>query len=297
MEAYYPRLIAPVRRVGKRYFDFSAKIVVMAIVNVTPNSGLDPNRSLDMGRAVATAERAIREGADWIDVGGRAFRADQEPLTAEQEIARVVPAIREIRAATDAVISVDTHLARVAEAACEAGADVVNSTNGLRDPGLAEVIADAGAGVVIAHSLVGPHVHAARPAYRDVVRETKHFLRDQLGHALASKIEPERIFIDPGHDLNKTTDHSNELTRRLPEITELGYPTVVAVSNKHFVRESLGVGRDHPMLTEGTVAANVICAFNGARIVRVHDVGANVTAMRAVEALLRLRDTDGPGGS
>ncbi|MEU4227279.1 dihydropteroate synthase [Nonomuraea sp. NPDC026600] len=288
MQVYYPKLIAPTRRVGTREFDLARHIVVMGIVNRTPNSGLDPNRSMDVGEAIATAERALRDGAEWLDVGGRAFRSDQPPLSVAEEIDRVVPVIKGIREKSDAVISVDTHLPEVAEAAYKAGADVINDTNGLRAPGMASLIAETGMSVVITHSIGGPGEVVATPHYDDVISEVTEFLRQRADAAVGHGIKPEKIFIDPGHDLNKTTEHSNTITRRLGEIAAIGYPVLVACSNKHFIRESLGVERDSEALKVGTIAANTMCVYGGARVVRVHDVAGNVAAMRAAESLLGL---------
>ncbi|WP_188194716.1 dihydropteroate synthase [Nonomuraea sp. SYSU D8015] len=290
MQAYYPELVAPVRWIGRREFDFARHIVVMGIVNRTPNSGLDPNRSMEVGEAVARAEQALREGAEWIDVGGRAFRSDQPPLSAAEEIDRVVPVIRGIRELGDVVISVDTHLPEVAEASHKAGADLINDTHGLRSPGMAELIAETGMSVVITHSLGGPGEKVERPAYGDVVSEVAAFLRQRADYAVGSGIDPEKIIIDPGHDLNKNTQHSNALTRRLREITAIGYPTLVACSNKHFIRESLGAQRGADELRIGTIAANTMCVYQGARIVRVHDVAGNVAAMSTAERVLGLTE-------
>ncbi|MEV4110465.1 dihydropteroate synthase [Nonomuraea sp. NPDC049695] len=290
MQAYYPELIAPVRRIGRREFDFARHIVVMGIVNRTPNSGLDPNRSMAVTEAVGRAEQALREGAEWIDVGGRAFRSDQPPLSPAEEIDRVVPVIRGIRELSDAVISVDTHLPEVAEASYKAGADVINDTHGLRSPGMAGLIAETGMSVIITHSLGGPGEKVVRPTYDDVVSEVADFLRQRVDHAVGSGIEPGKIIIDPGHDLNKNTEHSNALSRRLGEITAIGYPTLVACSNKHFIRESLGAERGSEELRTGTIAANTMCVYQGARIVRVHDVAGNVAAMKAAELVLGLTE-------
>jgi dihydropteroate synthase len=238
--------------------------------------------------AIDRAERAIREGAEWIDVGGRAFRSDQPALSAAEEIDRVVPVIKGIRDLSDVVISVDTHLTEVAEASYKAGADVINDTNGLRSAGMAGLVAETGMSVVITHSLGGPGTAVKQPQYEDVVREVGDFLRDRVAFATASGIKPEKIFIDPGHDLNKNTDHSNELTRRLGEIAAIGYPVLVACSNKHFIRESISAARGSEELRIGTIAANTLCVYQGARIIRVHDVAGNVSAMQATESMLGL---------
>ncbi|MFD0469171.1 dihydropteroate synthase [Nonomuraea thailandensis] len=211
----------------------------MAIVNRTPNSFHDQGRTFELDSAVAAATKAVDAGADWVDIGGFAFSAAQAQIGVAEEIDRVVPVIARVRAATDAVISVDTHRPEVAAAAVEAGADVINDTNGLREPGMADVAAATGASVVVTHSLGGPGRRVFRPSYADVVGEVAGFLRERVSAALKAGIAPDRIIIDPGHDLNKNTFHSLELTRRLEEITAIGYPTLVALSNKDFIGETL----------------------------------------------------------
>ncbi|GAA1746229.1 dihydropteroate synthase [Nonomuraea bangladeshensis] len=282
-----PAIIAPVRRIGRREFDFARQVAVMAIVNRTPNSFHDQGRTYALDSAVAAARQAVDDGADWVDIGGFAFSAAQAEIGAAEEIDRVAPVIAEVRAVTDAVISVDTHRPEVARAAIEAGADVINDTNGLREPGLAEVAAATGAGVVVTHSLGGPGRRVFRPSYDDVVAEVAGFLRERVAYALEAGIAPDKIIIDPGHDLNKNTFHSLELTRRLEEITAIGYPTLVALSNKDFIGETLD--RPQGRRTEGTIAANVVAVLKGARILRVHDVPATVAAVRMTEAVLGWR--------
>ncbi|WP_308250808.1 dihydropteroate synthase [Nonomuraea rhizosphaerae] len=279
--------VHPVRRIGRREFDFSRQVAIMAIVNRTPNSFHDQGRTFELTRAVEAAQRAIEQGADWVDVGGFAFSAAQSGIGVDEEIDRVVPVIAEIRSVTDAVISVDTHRADVAKAAMAAGADVINDTNGLREPGMAEVAAGTGASVIVTHSLGGPGRAVVRPTYEDVVAEVAAFLRERVRFALDAGVAPERIIIDPGHDLNKNTFHSLELMRRLEEITSIGYPTLVALSNKDFIGETLD--RPQNERTEGTIAANVTAILRGARILRVHDVPATVAAVRMTEAMLGWR--------
>jgi dihydropteroate synthase len=280
-------IVEPVRRIGRREFDFRRQVAIMAIVNRTPNSFHDQGRTFELERAVEAAGRAVDAGADWVDIGGFAFSAAQAEIGAEEEIDRVAPVISEVRRITDAVISVDTHRAAVAEAALAAGADVINDTNGLREPGLAEVAARTGATVVVTHSLGGPGRRVMRPDYADIVPDVTAYLRERVRVALEAGIAPDRIIIDPGHDLNKNTYHSLELMRRLEEITAIGYPTLVALSNKDFIGETLD--RPQGERTEGTIAANVMAILRGARIVRVHDVPATVAAVRMTEAMLGWR--------
>ncbi|MFI7450458.1 dihydropteroate synthase [Nonomuraea sp. NPDC049714] len=280
-------IVEPVRRIGRREFDFRRQVAIMAIVNRTPNSFHDQGRTFELERAVEAAGRAVDAGADWVDIGGFAFSAAQAEIGVEEEIDRVAPVISEVRRITDAVISVDTHRAAVAEAALAAGADVINDTNGLREPGLAEVAARTGATVVVTHSLGGPGRRVMRPDYADIVPDVTAYLRERVRVALEAGIAPDRIIIDPGHDLNKNTYHSLELMRRLEEITAIGYPTLVALSNKDFIGETLD--RPQGERTEGTIAANVMAILRGARIVRVHDVPATVAAVRMTEAMLGWR--------
>ncbi len=287
-----PGIIEPVRRIGRREFDFRRQVAIMAIVNRTPNSFHDQGRTFELERAVEAARRAVDAGADWVDIGGFAFSAAQAEIAAEEEIERVAPVISEVRRVTDAVISVDTHRPAVAEAALAAGADVINDTNGLREPGLAEVAARTGATVVVTHSLGGPGRRVMRPDYADVVPDVAAYLRERGRAALEAGIAADRIIIDPGHDLNKNTYHSLELMRRLEEITSIGYPTLVALSNKDFIGETLD--RPQTERTEGTIAANVMAILRGARIVRVHDVPATVAAVRMTEAMLGWRAPAAP---
>lgn len=280
------RALAP-RRVGARTFDLANRVAVMAIVNRTPDSFHDRGATYALDAAVGAALAAVDEGADWVDIGGMPFSPRTPEITVRQELDRVVGVIEGIRAATDAVISVDTHRPEVAAACIAAGADAVNDTTGLRVPGMAEVVAATGATVVIAHSLARPHREHPHPSYGDVVAEVADFLRRQVEVALAAGIGPDRIVIDPGHDLNKNTVHSLELTRRLGEITAIGPPTLVALSNKDFIGETLDAGREERLA--GSLAAAVMCVERGARILRVHDVRPSVQAARMAEAVLGLR--------
>ena len=279
--------LAP-RRIGAREFDFAHQVAVMAIVNRTPDSFYDNGRTFALEAAVESALRAAAEGADWVDIGGMAFSPDTIEISPAEEADRVLGVIEAVRAASDVVISVDTQRPEVARACVAAGADVVNDTTGLRVAGMAEVVAETGAAVVIAHSVAEPHRHLRRPQYTDVVAEVAEFLTDQVQLALDAGVPEEAIIIDPGHDLNKNTRHSLELTRRLEEITRIGPPTLVALSNKDFIGETLD--RDRGERLWGTLAATAMCVERGARIVRAHQVAATVDAVRMTEAVLGLRE-------
>lgn len=283
---FRPELRFPRRTIGGRTFDFSRQVAVMAVVNRTPDSFHDRGRTFGLAAAIEAVDAAVAAGADIVDVGGVPFAPGPE-VTAAEELDRVLPVVRAARDRSAVVLSVDTYRAEVARQAIDAGAGIVNDTSGLHDPALADVVADSEASLVITHSLAAPRTPLRRPSYRDLAAEVAQFLVRRAELAAARGVPPERIIIDPGHDLNKNTYHSLELTRRLPEITALGYPTLVAVSNKDFVGETLDAPQRERL--EGTLAAVVACVLLGARIVRVHDVRAVVAATRMTEAILGLR--------
>jgi dihydropteroate synthase len=274
------------RRIGARTFDFSCEVAVMAIVNRTPDSFFDRGSTFALDKAVNAAMAAVAAGADFVDVGGVPFGRGPA-VCLDEEIGRVVPLVEAIHAASDVVISVDTFNAEVARLSIEAGASVINDTSGLYDPRMAAVIADSAATLVLTHSLAPPRIEPPRPHYEDVTAEVVAFLRDRVERAAAAGIPLERLIVDPGHDLNKNTFHSLELTRRLEEIVAIGLPTLVAVSNKDFIGETLDRAKSERL--EGSLAAAVVCIMKGARIVRMHDVAATIAAVHMTEAVLGFR--------
>jgi len=283
---YLPPLRIPVRTIGARTFDFSKRVAVMAVVNRTPDSFFDRGRTFALDAAVAACFGAVEAGADWVDIGGAPF-APGPPIPAAEEADRVVPVIEQLRAGSDVVISVDTFHAAVAREAIAAGATVINDTTGLSDPDLARVVADSEATLVLTHSLAAPRTFYPRPVYDDIAGEIAAFLLERVERANSAGVPEERIILDPGHDLNKNTLQSLELTRRLSEIADLGYPTLAAVSNKDFIGETLDAPRSERR--DGSIAAAVVAIVNGARIIRMHDVTGSVAAARMTEAILGLR--------
>ena len=262
-------------------------VAVMAIVNRTPDSFYDDGATFALDKAVAAAIAAADDGADLVDIGGVPF--GRGPAVSEQEeIDRVVPVVEAIHAASGIVVSVDTFSAEVARLSIAAGAGVINDTSGLWDENMAGVVAATDATLVLTHSLAPPRSEPPRPEYTDVVLEVVEFLRDRVGRAVEAGIPLDRLVVDPGHDLNKNTLHSLEITRRLEAVVAIGLPTLVAVSRKDFVGEVLDATKADRL--EGSLAAAVVCVMKGARIVRMHDVRASVAAMRMTEALLGLRD-------
>lgn len=258
----------------------------MAVINRTPDSFYDRGATFALDAAVAASLTAVDDGADWIDIGGAPF-APGPALPVAQEIDRVVPVVEALRAESDCVISVDTFEPEVARRGIEAGATVINDTTGLQDPRLAAVVAESTATLIITHSLARPRTHYPRPDYKDVAADVAEFLARRVDLAISLGIPEDRLIIDPGHDLNKNTLHSLELTRNLSRITRLGIPTLVAVSNKDFIGETLDVPREGRLA--GSLAAAVACILQGARIVRMHNVPETVAAVRMTEAILGFR--------
>lgn len=284
---FVPHLLHPMHEFGPRTLDFNRRIALMAIINRTPDSFYDGGRTFALEAAVDAALQAADDGADWVDIGGAPF-APGPAIPAGEEADRIVPVIEAVRAASDVVISADTFLPEVAEKAIRAGANVVNDTTGLRNRDLAAVIAETGVHVVITHSLAEPRTVLGRPTYTDVVTEVADFLVRQVELAVALGIREDRIIVDPGHDLNKNTLHSLEITRRFSEIAQLGYPALAAVSNKDFIGETLDLPKSARV--DGSIAAAVMCALGGARILRMHNVTAARSAITMVEAAMGWRE-------
>jgi dihydropteroate synthase len=276
-----------VHRFGGRSFDFSTAVAVMAVVDITPNSFHRPGSTFGFDDAMAAIREAEAEGADWVDLGGVAYTPGPE-VSEEEELARILPAVEATRAQTDLVISVDTFRPEVARRAIEAGAAVINDASGMRDPRIADVAAETGAGLIITHSASGPTTTSFRPTYDDVVTDVVAFLQQQAEAASARGVRDEQIVLDPGIDLHKNTYHSVELVRRMNEIAALGHPVLAAVSNKDFIGEALG-GLPSEERLEGSLATTVLCVAGGARIVRAHDVRATVRTVRMTEVLLGMR--------
>ena len=274
---------------GRRTFALDRRVAVMAIVNRTPDSFYDRGRTYALGAAVDHALAHLAEGADIIDVGGvKAGPGDDVPVAAELE--RIVPFVEAFRRVSDAPLSVDTFRAAVAERALDAGADLVNDVSGMIEPEIADVVAARPAtALVVMHAGGPPRTRPFRPTYLpDATTVVVGRCRELAEEAQRRGVAPDKIVVDPGHDFGKNTLHSLELTRRLPELCALGYPVLVALSNKDFLGETLG-GLPVEERVEGSLAAAAVSVMLGARIVRVHNTQATVRAVRAVEAILGWR--------
>lgn len=247
------------------------RFAIMAVVNRTPDSFFDRGATYEFRAALAAVDRAVAEGADIIDIGGVKAGPGAEVDVAE-ELRRVVDVVAAVRERhPHVVISVDTWRAEVGRAVAEAGADLLNDTWGGVDPELAEVAAEHRLGLVCAHAGgLRPRTRPHRVAYRDVVADVIERTTALARRAVEVGVDPQRVLIDPGHDFAKNTWHSLEVTRRLHELVATGWPVLVSLSNKDFVGESLGLPVEERMY--GTLAVSALCAWQGARVFRAHNV-------------------------
>ncbi|ADB62148.1 dihydropteroate synthase [Haloterrigena turkmenica DSM 5511] len=256
------------------------RTAVMGILNVTPDSFHDGGEYDALEDAVARAERMIENGVDVIDVGGESTRPGADPVPTEAEIDRVVPVVEEI-ADLDALVSIDTRKAAVAEAALEAGADIINDVSGLEDPEMRFVVADHDAMLVLMHSIDAPVVPGREIEYDDVVEDVIDRLSERILLAEKAGIDREDIIVDPGIGFGKSAPEAFELLDRTDEFRALGCPILIGHSHKSMFEH---VGRETGERTAATVAASAIAADRGADIVRVHDVPENVAAVRTALA-------------
>jgi dihydropteroate synthase len=246
-------------------------MLIMAIVNRTPDSFYDKGATFAFEVAMQRVRDVVRDGAEIVDVGG-VKAAPGDVVDVAEEIERTASFVAAVRAEfPDLVISVDTWRHEVGEAACRAGADVLNDAWGGWDPGLAEVAGQYGAGLVCTHAGgAEPRTRPHRVTYDDVVSDVLAVTVGLAERAVSVGVDSRSVLIDPGHDFGKNTRHSLELTRRLPELVSTGWPVLVSLSNKDFVGETLGkpVGE---RLT-GTLATTSLCAWLGARVFRAHNI-------------------------
>lgn len=264
--------------------------VVMGIINVTSDSfsgdglGDDLDAAVQQGRAFAEAGAAI------LDVGAESTRPGSLPVSADEQIARVVPVVRALAEQTPALVSVDTQLAQVARAALEAGAAIVNDVSGLRGKGMVETVAEYDAGAVIMHMLGEPRTMQTQPRYADLMTEVYDFLCRRVEAALEAGVPEDALAVDPGFGFGKTVQHNLELLRRLRELHSLGRPVLIGTSRKSTIGQVLDRPADERLL--GTAATCAVAIAHGAHVIRVHDVSDMVQVARMTDAILDGWDSD-----
>ncbi|PNS09683.1 dihydropteroate synthase [Solilutibacter silvestris] len=260
------------------------RVRVMGIVNVTPDSFSDGGDHFAADAAIAHGLKLAEEGADILDVGGESTRPGAADVPLDEELRRVIPVIEALAKQTTLPISIDTSKPEVMRAAVAAGAGMINDVYALRREGALDAAAELGVPVVLMHMLGEPRSMQDDPRYDDVVAEVHRFLAERIFACEMARVERKRIVVDPGFGFGKTLDHNLQLLAQLQRLTDLGVPVLAGMSRKHTIGKL--TGRQAPAdRVHGSVAAHVIAAQRGARIIRAHDVAATVDALKVWEAV------------
>jgi dihydropteroate synthase len=258
----------------------------MGVLNVTPDSFSDGGHFLAFSDAVEHALRMEREGADIIDIGGESTRPGAEPVSAEEEMERVIPVIQKLIEQSDIPISIDTYKAVTAEAAIEAGADMVNDISALRfDPDMAELIATKKVPLALMHMLGTPRNMQKNPRYDNCVEEIARFFKERIDFCIKSGIDKSKLILDPGIGFGKRLCDNLEILSALRSFRQFSLPLLVGVSRKSFIEMLHPVDSEAHRRLGGSLAAVVAAVINGADIVRVHDVAETVEALKVIQAI------------
>lgn len=255
----------------------------MGIVNVTPDSFSDGGRYAAADRAIAHGLELVAQGADILDVGGESTRPGAVPVPLEEELRRVLPVVEALAAQSGVPVSVDTYKPEVMRAALAAGASMINDVYALRQPGAVEAVASSHAAVCLMHMRGTPQTMQDDPRYHDVVAEVREFLAARVAVCEAAGISRDRIVVDPGFGFGKRSVHNLALLRDLGALQDLGCPVLVGLSRKSVLGQVTGNAVDARL--HASIAAAVLAAAKGARILRVHDVGATVDALKIFNAV------------
>ncbi len=267
-----------------RVITFGEKTLVMGIINVTPDSFYAEGRSLDREKAVECALKFAESGADVVDIGGVSTRPGSEGIDLKEELERVIPVVDEVRKKSDVLVSVDTYRPEVARHAIEIGADIINDISGLSfNNGLENVVANFGAYIVLMHLRGKPADMQEHAEYVDVVKQVSEELDISIAKALLAGIDKSKIIIDPGIGFAKLAEHNLTLLKHLPILKQKGYPVLVGLSRKSFIGAFTGLETKERLTP--TIAANAISIFQGADIIRVHDVVEAVITAKISDAL------------
>ncbi len=273
-------------KIGKKLLNFSKRTYVMGILNVTPDSFSDGGKFINFSDAVAHGKKMIEDGADIIDVGGESTRPGAASVTEAEEIARVVPVIRELSKIKGAAISIDTMKSKVAEAAIKAGASMINDVSGLRfDKRMASLAARKKVPVIVMHMLGNPRTMQKDPAYDDLIPDIISYLQNCITIAIKGGVKKSGIIVDPGFGFGKTVAHNLEILKRLRELKVLGCPVLIGTSRKSTIGAILDLPPDRRM--EGTAATVAASIAGGANIIRVHDVSEMLRVARMCDAIYR----------
>ena len=277
-------------KLNPRTLVLGERTLVMGVLNVTPDSFSDGGKFIGAARAIEHALAMEAAGADLVDIGGESTRPGSAGISAKEELARISPVLQGLRGVLKIPISIDTQKAEVAEAALDAGAELINDISGLKnDPRIAEVAARRGVPLILMHSRGKPRTMQKAPFARDVMKDVLEGLRESVRVARKARVAKSQIILDPGIGFGKSFAQNYELLQNLPQLAKLGYPLLVGPSRKGFLGATLArEGKPAPPEERiwGTAATVTASILNGAHIVRVHDVAEMVQVVRVADFLL-----------
>ena len=266
---------------------------LMGVLNVTPDSFYDGGRYFSVEKAVARGLELVSQGIDILDIGGESSRPGSKPISAQEEMERVLPVIRGLRSRVSCLLSIDTTKASVARAALAEGVEIINDISALRsDPEMVYVAAQSQAGVVLMHMKGTPQTMQVNPFYEDVIAEISGFFRERMNFVREKGIPAERIILDPGIGFGKRLEDNLRLINELDSFLSLQRPLLIGVSRKSFIGQILNLPAEERL--EGTIASAVISLMRGAAILRVHDPQAVSRAIRVAEAIISTQKTSSP---
>jgi len=272
-------------QVNSKNYTLGQRTWIMGVINVTPDSFSDGGLYLDREKAVERGLELAEEGSDIIDIGGESTKPGSEPIPLDEELRRVIPVISELRKRIDTLISIDTTKSKVAQAALDAGADIINDISSFQsDPNMFPLAAQKGTPIILMHIKGIPKTMQANPYYENVLVEVKSFLEERFTAAVASGIKKEKIIIDPGIGFGKRLQDNLALINNLQILEDLDRPILIGVSRKSFIGKILNTSPQERL--EGTISSAVLSIVHGANILRVHDVASVKRAVLVAEAIL-----------
>jgi len=285
-KTFRPLTVHQSRTSAALHRDETESCLVMGILNVTPDSFHEESRKTTLDSAVKSGLQMWNQGATWVDVGGESTRPNANPVSVEEELERVIPVIKALRTAnSEGLISIDTRRPQVAQAALDAGADLINDVSGLRDPEMVKIVLDSGCGVCIMHMQGTPQTMQSKPTYEDCAKEVSTQLLETARALVAAGHPPECIVLDPGIGFGKTFEHNLELLQRHELFRGIeGFAVLWGVSRKSIIGQLTGHSSPSKRLS-GTLAVASLAHFEHIDVVRVHDVEEHMDVFKVLNAL------------
>ena len=266
-------------QLNKHVFDLKRPLI-MGILNITPDSFSDGGQYLTFDTALKRAHQMIEEGVDIIDIGGESTRPGSDPVSADEELKRIMPIIEALKKESDIAISIDTYKPQVMKAVIDMDVAMINDVYALSQPGAIDIIKESNVGICLMHMQGTPKTMQVNPHYTNVVSEVKYFLESRINHLTLESIDKSRIILDPGFGFGKTFEHNIELLQHLESFQSLKFPLLVGLSRKSFIRKILNDDYDDHL--SGSISAAIFSVIKGAKILRVHDVKETKSALKII---------------